>query len=452
MADPPLKHEAALSAAGVAAYPLSVAWVPTENTKDIRAYIDKFNVFCLYFGPTILNDRVETDIEAALKRHFQSVVRADSVEAAAALKTDLVAVADAYVELPKSVFSTAKVTLKTSFVDPAQRRVEQLDVEASNEVDNVTSFGLGVPRIKNGFLITLDQAMGKLDSALDQSAKLADAAHRKEFGEPAPAVAAAPVAKAYHSDVDKPSYAEAEDEHAFALVVGVEKYQSLPAAEFAARDAETMRRHLRAMGYPERNILFLSDRNALKSAIEKYVEAWLPEHVDENSRVFVYFSGHGAPDVTSKQAYLVPWDGDPKFLANTAYPVKRLYEKLNALKARHVIVALDSCFSGAGGRSVIPQGLRPLVLQVDPGTLNIGKLAVLAASGPDEVTGTVEGQGHGLFTYYLLKGLNQTGGQGTVKGLYDYLRPKVQDAAREDSRDQTPQLLGPNAGDASLTD
>ncbi|NNN04337.1 MAG: caspase family protein, partial [Elusimicrobia bacterium] len=140
--------------------------------------------------------------------------------------------------------------------------------------------------------------------------------------------------------------------------------------------------------------------------------------------------------------YLLPWDGDPKFLASTAYPVKRLYAKLNALAARRIVVALDSCFSGAGGRSVIPQGLRPLVTKIDVGGGRVGRLEVLAATGPDEVTGTADAEGHGLFTYYLLKGLNRSGGKGTVKTLYDYLRPKVADAAREDGRDQMPQLLG----------
>jgi hypothetical protein len=446
MADPPVRHDSSLAAGGAAvAYPtLTVAWVRGENMKEVRGYIDKFNVFCVGFGRSTPDDMIETVVGTALRQTFKSAVRVDSVEEAVALKTDLVAVVDAFVELPKNIFSAASVTVKASFLSPSQRPVEEVNAGSRKVVNEVTSFGLGVPRLKNAVWLAVDESMVKLSAALGQSSKLADFARK---GSPAEAVAAAPV-RSYRSDVDTPSYGAGEDEHAFALVVGVEKYQGLPEAQFAARDAEAVRNHLRAMGYPERNILYLSDQRALKSAIEKYVEAWLPQHTDEKSHVFVYFSGHGAPDVASKQAYIVPWDGDPKFLANTAYPVKRLYEKLNALKARRVVVALDSCFSGAGGRSVIPQGLRPLVTQVDPGTFSVGKLAVLAASGPDEVTGTSDAQGHGLFTYYLLKGLNQSGGKGTVKTLYDYLRPKVADAARGDGRDQMPQLLGSNAGAA----
>ncbi len=442
MADAPARRESGAAVGGTgAAFPgLTVAWVAGDNVHDIRSYIDKFNVFCV-FGRSTPNDMVETALGAELGKTFQSAVRADSLEAAAALKTDLIGIVDAYVELPKNVFSTTSVSVKAKFIDGSRRPVAEISAESRKAVNEVTPFGLGAPRLKNAFWLTLDDAMAKLETGLAQSPKL------QEFSQKGASVAAAPAAveKVYASDVDQPSYKMGEDEHAFALIVGVEKYQGLPDAEFAGRDADAVRRHLRAMGYPERNILYLSNQRALKSALEKYVEAWLPSHVDESSRVFVYFSGHGAPDVATKQAYIVPWDGDPKFLANTAYPVKRLYEKLNALKARKIVVALDSCFSGAGGRSVIPKGLRPLVTQMDSGTKDIGKLTVLAASGADEVTGTAPAQGHGLFTYYLLKGLNEKDGRLTAQQAYDFLRPKVQDAARADNRDQTPQLLGANA-------
>jgi uncharacterized caspase-like protein len=145
----------------------------------------------------------------------------------------------------------------------------------------------------------------------------------------------------------------------------------------------------------------------------------------------------------SGQTFLVPWDGDPAFLQDTAYPLKRLYEKLNGLKAKRVIVALDSCFSGAGGRSVLAKGLRPLVSKVST-DLAAGKTVALSAAGGDQVSGTLQAQGHGLFTYYLLRGLNgeakDAKGAVTVASLYSYLLKRVPDAARRDNGDQTPQL------------
>ena len=65
--------------------------------------------------------------------------------------------------------------------------------------------------------------------------------------------------------------------------------------------------------------------------------------------MFIYYSGHGAPNTKTGDAYLVPYDGDPSFIEQTGYPLKKLYESLNKLQAKEIIVALDSCFSGAEG-------------------------------------------------------------------------------------------------------
>jgi hypothetical protein len=245
------------------------------------------------------------------------------------------------------------------------------------------------------------------------------------------------------SDVDTARYFQPEDPDAYALVVGIEKYETLPPAEYAERDAAAVRAHLLALGYPARNIAFLTGAQGNYTNIKKYVESWLPNRVNVRSTVFVYYSGHGAPDPKSSEAFLVPYSGDPEYLNDTAYPIKRLYEKLGALKAKRVLVALDSCFSGSGGRSVLAKGIRPLVAKVDMGRVD-GNIISLSASGGSEISGTIEEQGHGAFTYYLLKGLNgdaaDPSGAVTVQSLYRYLTPKVQDAARLRNRDQTPQL------------
>ncbi len=247
--------------------------------------------------------------------------------------------------------------------------------------------------------------------------------------------------KVYNSDVDKAAYKAPENPDDFAVVVGIEKYLQVPQADYGERDAQTVREHLSALGFPQRNIVHLAGNMATKSNMEKYLEHWLPEKVKESSKVVFYFSGHGAPDIDSQQAFLVPWDGDVKFLQQTGYPLKRLYAQLNALKAKEVLVALDSCFSGAGGRSVLPKGARPLVTRVDEGVEQMGKLVILSASEGDEIALSDDQQGHGLFTYHLLKGLNEKGGAATVKSLYDYLVPRVQDGARRQNRDQTPKLF-----------
>jgi ankyrin repeat protein len=259
-----------------------------------------------------------------------------------------------------------------------------------------------------------------------------------------PAAAKPAKAKAIVSDVDKPKRQLAERPHDYAVVVGIERYSDLPEAPFAQRDAEAVKNHLLSLGFPSRNVVLLSGEKAGYKGIEKFVETWLPRNTDETSSVFFYFSGHGAPDVKSGQAYLVPWDGDAAFLENTGYPVKRLYQKLGALKAKRVIVALDACFSGAGGRSVLAKGARPLVIKTEA-EAGLGKLIVFAAASGEQMTTTLEEQGHGTFTYYFLKGLSgQASGAVTVGGLYEFLLPKVQDAARRQNRDQAPVLRAPS--------
>lgn len=257
---------------------------------------------------------------------------------------------------------------------------------------------------------------------------------------------------AIRSDVDEPNYRFPENAQAFAVVVGVETYADLPSAQYAARDAEAVTRHLLALGYPRRNIITLTESRAVHSALRAYLEKWLPAKVNEASTVLVYFSGHGSPDVVSQQAYLLPWDGKPEFLEETAYPLKSLYEALNTLKAKRVVVVLDACFSGFGARSVLPLGLRPLVNRIerpDP-----GKVIVISAANDRQAAGTVNEHAHGALTYYFLKGLNgsakDAAGNITLRSLYDYLSPKVQDAARARNRDQTP-VIWPESGEPVQT-
>ncbi|PKN75275.1 MAG: hypothetical protein CVU52_06195 [Deltaproteobacteria bacterium HGW-Deltaproteobacteria-10] len=245
------------------------------------------------------------------------------------------------------------------------------------------------------------------------------------------------------SDIDKPAYRLSERKDDFAVVVGIGKYLEIPDAQFAERDAEAVKNHLIAMGFPSRNVVHLSGERAGYKAIEKFVETWLPKNTDEKSRVFFYFSGHGSPDPQTGKAYLLPYDGDPNFLENTGYPISRLYAKLNTLPAQEVIVILDACFSGSGGRSVLAKGARPLVLTSDKMTIP-ERLTVFAAAEGDQITSTLEEQGHGTFTYYFLKGISGdakgTAGAVTAKGLYSYLKPKVQDVARRQNRNQDPVL------------
>jgi len=229
-------------------------------------------------------------------------------------------------------------------------------------------------------------------------------------------------------------------------VLGVETYrEKLPKADYAAKDAKLMGEYLTAvMGFPEENVVVRTDDKASLTDFIKYIENWLPNNVEKDAKVFVYFSGHGAPNPKTGNAYLVPYDGDPTFIESTGYPVERLYAALDKLPTDDVSVVIDSCFSGAGGRSVLAKGARPLVQVV--AVMRGTKASVLSASASDQISNAYEEKGHGLLTYFLLKALGGEGdlnkdGAVTLAEAHEYARPNVQRIARKFyNNEQTPQF------------
>jgi len=253
------------------------------------------------------------------------------------------------------------------------------------------------------------------------------------------------------SDIDElPRNKMKPDKNAYAIVIGIENYrQKLPKADFATGDATLVREYLtKVLGYPEENVITLLNDHAAYVDLAKYFEKWLPNNVDKGGTVFVYYSGHGAPDPKTGGAYLVPYDGDPSFIAETGYSLKRMYDALGKLPAKEIVVALDSCFSGAGGRSVLAKGARPLVMNVVLTQALTKNMTVLSASSGEQISSTYDEKGHGLFTYFLLRGIkyeNVVTPDGTLKveDLFGYVRPQVERIARKQfNNEQTPQLFG----------
>lgn len=248
------------------------------------------------------------------------------------------------------------------------------------------------------------------------------------------------------SDVDTPPITSGRiNKTAYAIVIGIENYrQSLPKADYAEHDARTVANYLTTtLGYPAENIVTLLNEHALKSDLDKYLE-WLKNNIDKNGTVFFYFSGHGAPNPKTGDAYLVPYDGDPAFIEQTGLPLKKLYETLSGLPAKNIIVALDACFSGAGGRSVAAPGSRALV-RVERAPTN--NLAILTASGENQISSSYKEKRHGVFTYFLLKGIkelldNDNGSKLLLADLYGYLKPQVERTSRKVyNAEQTPQFI-----------
>ncbi len=232
-----------------------------------------------------------------------------------------------------------------------------------------------------------------------------------------------------------------------ALVIGIEKYRgTLPPSSAALSDARFFADVAENMlGVARRNIILLTDDGATKSSLDAYLSDWLPKNVKPGSRVYFFFAGHGAPDPETGKGYLVPWDADPRFIARQGIEVDAVAAQLQQLGVAQVIMMVDACFSGSGGRSVLAPGTRPLVPVKELKAIATGptKFALLAAAGANEVTGTTADGKHGLFSYFLFEALqgkadlNQDG-DVTLSEIANYLGRHVPDEARRDNREQTP--------------
>ena len=254
------------------------------------------------------------------------------------------------------------------------------------------------------------------------------------------------------SDIDElPFIKVKQNKNAYAVLIGIEQYrQKLPKVDFAVSDAKLVSNYLsKVMGYPEENIVTLINDRAAKSDLEKYFEKWLSNNIEKGGTVFIYYSGHGAPNPQTGDAYLVPYDGDPSFIDQTGYSLKRMYDVLGKLPAKEIVVALDSCFSGAGGRSVLAEGARPLVMNFEKSLMISKNMVILAAAAGNQISSTYKEKGHGLFTYFMLKGIKnedvvKKDGSIAIIDLFTYVKPLVERIARKQyNNEQTPQLIAP---------
>ena len=250
---------------------------------------------------------------------------------------------------------------------------------------------------------------------------------------------------------------------AVAVVIGNRAYQrsEVPVVEYADRDAASIRRFLiETFGFREENIIFetnagLATFQRIFGSSDDYrgqlfgflagVQAGSASAPD----VFVFYSGHGAPDQSNGGAYLVPSDADPQSVSLTAYPLRQLYANLARLPARSVTVVLDACFSGMSDRGTLLRGSSPLTLRVENPVFASPNAVVLTASTAAQVSGWYDAKRHGLFTYALLEQLSKTFAPGanreppTARELLAQIGPQVNGISRQFRlREQTPQVFG----------
>ena len=246
---------------------------------------------------------------------------------------------------------------------------------------------------------------------------------------------------------------KAQDPDAIAVVLGVVQYRNIDRATYAKRDAAVFKEYaVNVLGVPDdrNHLYFKTDEEVTKGEFEKLFTAggWLERRAQPTSDVYVFYSGHGAPEISKRSPYLIPSDGDANYPTQTGFGLDRLYEELGKLPVRSVTVFLDACFSGGTREKKMLLAIaKPAYLEVENPALLSEKMVAFAASSGDQISSGYPDKRHGLFTYFLLKGLRGDADRDndraiTVEELEAYLVANVKRTAGQLDREQTPQVMG----------
>ena len=254
-----------------------------------------------------------------------------------------------------------------------------------------------------------------------------------------------------------------ENRYAVAVIIGNRNYSAnnrdVPDVEYAYNDAQVMFDYVtQTLGYRKGNVIFLKDatqadlvstfgsRDNPKGKLFDWVRP-------NQSDVFIYYSGHGAPGLSNGQSYLLPVDGSPLKVELNGYPLTTFYANLAKIRARSTTIILDACFSGVSANGAVVRNASSIALKlVDNKPKPLKGTTVLTAASTSEVASWDPASGHGLFTSYFLKGIEGAAdekgygngdGNITLGELKKYLQEEVTyNARRLYGRDQNPQITG----------
>lgn len=251
------------------------------------------------------------------------------------------------------------------------------------------------------------------------------------------------------ADVDLPPKTGMNNPDALGVVIGVESYQYVPDATYAYNDAEVFREYLaETMGMKRQRIKLATNTKATQAEFSKLLgpNGWLARNVVKGkSDIVVYFSGHGIASPDAKSSGLLPFDVDPNY--SIGLPINQLYQDLASTGARSVTVFLDACFTGqTRNEEMLIANSRPIVIRPDATTIPQNVAVISAASG-SQISGAIEEKEHGIFTYYVLKGMGgdadaNKDGAINLSELDSYVSANVKKRSAADGREQVPEFVG----------
>lgn len=241
------------------------------------------------------------------------------------------------------------------------------------------------------------------------------------------------------------------------LGIGVNNYQSpqIPPLKYADRDSQRIVSFFKSRyKLSEDRAMLLTNEDATAIKISRFITQNAMKLLDKDDTFILYFAGHGAPDVDSTsndndglKKYLLLHDSDLNSLPITALSLNNLATLLDKLPCKRVVLLLDSCFAGAAGAQTLAK-LRGIRIS-ETSYKNIAEISgkgrvILAASNENQVSFEDDDLQAGLFTNYLLEGLNgkadvKGDGKINILGLYEYVTREV---SRQTQNKQIPVFRG----------
>lgn len=224
-------------------------------------------------------------------------------------------------------------------------------------------------------------------------------------------------------DINIPETNE-ENKKTFAVIIGNENYERVTKVQYALNDAKVFASYCKkTLGLPKDNIRIYRDATygTMLSALDDIKS--IASAFEGDLNVIFYYAGHGVPSESDKTAYLLPVDASGQH-TEVCLSTKRLYDTLDGLHAKRVLVFMDACFSGAQRGEGMLASARGVALKVKQDAPK-GNMVVFSAATGDETAYPYKEKGHGLFTYYLLKKLQDTKGDVTLGELSDYVNKEV---------------------------
>lgn len=213
----------------------------------------------------------------------------------------------------------------------------------------------------------------------------------------------------------------------FVLIIANEHYEFVDDVKYAINDGEVFREYcIKTLGIPERQIWLYKDASLgiIAGGVDKMVQAM---NIFDETKAIIYYCGHGIPDEKTGDAYIIPVDGRGTNTA-TCYSLNQLYKTMASAKTTNVTYFMDACFTGANRDGSMLVAARGVAREPKKEVIT-GNTVVFSAASGDETAMPFDEKGHGLFTYFLLKKLQETQGNVTYGELAEYINSNVKKEA-----------------------